>query len=63
MQIIGRVQLTVEIDIGRWGEGHTIEELFKKSKTEALEKAVNLREHDFRVVGQPTVVAILIPEK
>lgn len=65
-----RVRLTVEVPVtSRWGSDCPLEQIFKQASDEATRYIKNLFERHrpdggnrVQIVGQPDVVAVLLPE-
>jgi len=66
MNAVARVQLTVEVDVERWGNNHTLGEVIKKAKEEAVEEVRSYRRMGsntpLRIIGEPKVLTVLVPE-
>ena len=54
------VRVTVEVDVGVWGNDCTLEQLLKQSAESALNKVrKQLGDSQMRIVGEPSVTAVL----
>lgn len=55
-----RVQVTVEFYVGTWGEDCTQKQVWEQASRDAVAKITqNLSKERVRVIGEPTVTAIL----
>lgn len=63
--IRARVRITLEIDAGRpWGEEATAHQIYSQARASAMRQLEDaVRDHRFRVVGEPEVEAVFVPVK
>lgn len=62
---IARVTVTIEINLTQpWGSDCRLDQVWKQARDQAFGIVERLRGHSmFRIVDEPQVVAVLIPEK
>ena len=62
---VARVTVTIEISLTQpWGSDCPLDQVWKQARDQAVGIVERLRGNaSFRIVGDPQVVAVLIPEK
>lgn len=68
--VLARVQVTLEVDVGSWGDNCTMKQIEEQGKEEALSKVGKMLEErtkggnaGIRIVGQPTMSQIYATER
>ena len=59
-----RVRITVELSAGTWGADCHLSQVFDQAKKNAVESLrVKMQSVHCTIIGEPEVVAVLVPEK
>lgn len=62
MAVLMRIRVEVEVDVGTWGDGATFAELSDQARREGVGLINAKLQSVGRVIGRPTVRAIIVIE-